>query len=412
MGVIKRIHRSGIMSKVYRVLPFVGNTLDRMYRIYKGDSHLMTNRLYWHLYLVFKYLRQGCRLLHKSRIRYMKLPIDGTDVIYINPARLEYSLMPSENERENTAVVEDGRWDLKRVKLEDTFAFQAIYEHFTKKVPLSGAKYEQIDKIFRDIKEKGYRTQKELGRAKPDDGIIVVIDRSGKFLLKSGIIRLVIARVLGLTSIPVIVSKRHYLWAIFRKEVFDYSQEQPKGAYQPLIHPDLQKMPSHRKEVRWEYIKNNLPINSGTVLDIGANWGYFCHKFEDLGFMCYAVENNLRWLYFMKRLKEIEDKKFEIIDDSVFNIKRKQYDIVLALSIFHHFLRSEALRDKLAELLGELDMKIMFFEPHNVGQVFKNIHINYEDEKFVDFVIKNSCLKQHKFLGVTERGRNMYLLTR
>ena len=410
MSIIKRIHHSGFAGKVYRGLPFIRKMVDKMYRVYKGDSHLMTNQLYWRLYLVFKFLRQDCKLLHKSSITRMKLPIDSQGVIYINPDRVTYALPASTGKNESSLGIEDGKWDLRRENLDKIPAYQDVYKHYMQNIPLSGNRYKHIDKLFHDITEKGYMTQKELGTLKPDDEITLAIDRNGKFLIRNGMARLAIAKVLGLNTIPVIVTKRHYQWAKFRKEVFDYSQEQPKGTYQMQIHPDFQGIRSQREEIRWKYIKNNLPIKSGAVLDIGANWGYFCHKFEDLGFECFAVENNPRWLYFMKKLKEIEDKKFKIVANSVFDIKRKQYDVVLALSIFHHFLHSKILHDKLVKLLGELDMKMLFFEPHNVGQAFKDIYINYEDEKFVDFVIKHSCLNQYKVLGKTERGRNMYLL--
>jgi len=411
VNMLKRIHHGNFTRRVYRALPFLENMVDKIYRIYRGDSHLMTNRLYWQVYLVFKYLRQDCKLLHKSHIKHMSLPIDGMEVIYVNPARIEFALLPSASEQENTTIIEDGKWDLEREKLEDMVAFQAIQEDFTKNLPLPGTKYQQIDKLFHDIKETGYKTQKELGSPEPNDEVTVAIDRSGKFLLINGMIRLVIARVLGLTSISVIVTRRHYQWAKFRKEVFDYSQEQPKGAYQMQVHPDLQKIHAHRKEDRWELIEENLPLHSGTVLDIGSNWGYFCHKFEDLGFDCYAVELNYRWLYFLKKLKEAGNKRFEIIPRSVFDIKRKRYDIVLALSVFHHFLRSEVLYNKLTRLLGELDMKVMFFEPHETGHGFPGAYIDYSETEFVDYILQNSCLSKYKLLGRTERGRNLYLLS-
>jgi hypothetical protein len=409
--MLKRIHYSSFMGEVYQGLPFLKDMAEKVYRIYKGSSDLMTNRLYWQLYLVFKYLSQDCKLLYKSRIMHMRLPIDEARVIYINPARIQFALLPSAGKQGKVTPVEDGNWDLERERLEDMATFQAIQEYFTKSLPLPGAKYQQIDQLFHTIKETGYKTQEQLSSPEPDDEVTVAIDHSGKFLLENGMVRLAIAKILGLSNIPVIVTRRHYQWAKFRKEVFDYSQEQAKGAYQMPIHPDLQKIRSHRKEDRWELMANNLPVKTGTVLDIGANWGYFCHKFEDLSFECYAVENNYRWLYFLKKLRGIENKKFEIIASSVFDIKRKQYDVVLALSIFHHFLRSKVLYGKLTKLLGELDMKVMYFEPHEIGRGFPGAYIDYNETEFVDYILRHSCLSKYQLLGRNERGRNLYLLS-
>jgi len=361
------------MRGIYQHIPLIKRTVDEIRGIYAGRGDLMTNRIYWYIYTLTHYSRPDYKLLQKRHIRRMTLPIDDTGVIYINPDRIEYAIVPSEHKRENIYPIENGRWDLRKERLESIGM--------------------------------------ELGNTDISDDIKVVIDRNGGFLLEGGGQRLAMTKESGTENIPIIVTRRHYHWAKLRKEVFLYSQEQPTGSYQLPVHPDLQKIHAHRKEDRWELIEKNLPLPSGTVLDIGANWGYFCHKFEDLGFDCYAVELNYRWLYFLKKLKEAENKRFEIIPRSVFDVKRKKYDIVLALSIFHHFLRSEVLYHKLTRLLGELDMKVMFFEPHAAGHGFTGAYIDYSETEFVDYISQNSCLSKYKLLGRTERGRNLYVLS-
>lgn len=372
-NILIRVHHSGFMRGIYQHIPLIKCTVDKIHGIYVGRSDLMTNRIFWYMYSITHYSRPDYKLLKKRHIRRMNLPIDNTRVIYINPDRIEFAIIPSEHKRQSISSIENGRWDLRKERLEN----------------INRAR-ENTD-ISEEIK--------------------VSIDRTGGFLLEGGRQRLAIAKESGTKSIPVIVTRRHYQWAKFRKEVFLYSQEQPKGAYQLPVHPDLQTIPAHRKEDRWELIEKNLPLHSGTVLDIGSNWGYFCHKFEDLGFDCYAVESNYRWLCFLKKLKEAENKRFEIIPRSVFDIKRKKYDIVLALSIFHHFLRSEVLYNKLTKLLGELDMKVMFFEPHETSHGFPGAYIDYSETEFVDYILQNSCLSKYELLGRTERGRNLYLLS-
>ena len=245
----------------------------------------------------------------------------------------------------------------------------------------------------------------------PAGEIQVAIDSTGNIILESGLSHLVATREKSLKLVSVTIKRRHRQWARFRREVYDYSMEQSKGLYQMPVHPDLQKIPSQRKEVRWEHIINNLPISNGTVLDIGANWGYFCHKFEDIGFECYAVENNYRWLYFMEKLRVAEGKKFHVISKSIFDVRKKDYDIVLALSVFHHFLRKESSYQKLIKLLNGLNMKYMYLEPLPTVHGYKEIPLDYTEEKFINFILANSCLKQYKYLGKTERGRNMYLLS-
>ena len=372
-NLLRRVYRNGFTRGIYHHVPLVKPTVNKILGIYAGLGNLMTNRIYWCMYTLTHYSRPDYKLLKKRHIRRMTLPIDDTGVIYINPDRIEYAIAPSEHKCENIYPIENGRWDLRKERLESIGM--------------------------------------ELGNTDTSDEIRVAIDRNGGFLLEGGRQRLAMAKKSGTENIPIIVTRRHYHWAKLRKEVFLYSQEQPSGSYQLPVHPDLQKIHAHRKGDRWELIENNLPLRSGTVLDIGSNWGYFCHKFEDLGFDCYAVELNYRWLYFLKKLKKAENRRFEIIPRSVFDIKRKKYDIVLALSIFHHFLRSEVLYNKLTRLLGELDMKVMFFEPHKTGYGYAGAYIDYSENEFVDYILQNSCLSKCKLLSRTERGRNLYLLS-
>jgi hypothetical protein len=62
-----------------------------------------------------------------------------------------------------------------------------------------------------------------------------------------------------------------------------YTLQQPNHAlYAPLLHPDLAWIPAHRGHERFELIQQALLSAGGTMLDIGCNLGYFCHRFENL----------------------------------------------------------------------------------------------------------------------------------
>ncbi len=151
------------------------------------------------------------------------------------------------------------------------------------------------------------------------------------------------------------------------------------------------------------------------MLDIGANLGYFCRKFEEEGFDCYAVEVNLYYLYFLKKLKKAENKKFKIIPRSIFNYKKHQqinFDVVLALFIFHHFLKRKNTYLNLIKLLNRLKVKELFFGAHNPKEFKKgSVYKNYTPDQFVNFLINNSCLNKAKCIGKTKTGRYLYKLT-
>lgn len=377
--MLKKIHNSRAVSRIYRALPFLKRSADRVYSIYLGSGSLMTRRGYWYLHSIMKYLGRDCKLLHKKRILRTRLPVDGDNIIDIEPGRIR-SMFPPGARQHPGAGIRDGNWD--RHTIEITRA--SVHD----------------------------KTNGEEEAVFPAEAPVeVAIGRSGNVILGGNLPHLLEAREAKTGPIKAVVTCRHYRWARFRQEVYDYSREQPKGTYQMQLHPDLRAIHSHRRDDRWEMITGNLPVQSGSVLDIGSNWGYFCHQFEDLGFTCHAAENNYRWLYFLRKLRDVEGKTFRIIPGSIFDIKRKEFDIVLALSIFHHFLREEGLYRKFTRLLGELEMKYMFFEPHQTGHGFPGAFTDYDEDGFAEFILENSCLNHRKLLGRTELGRNLYLLS-
>jgi 2-polyprenyl-3-methyl-5-hydroxy-6-metoxy-1,4-benzoquinol methylase len=359
----------------------------------------------------------------------------------LDPRSIRYVSLQYNPKKEVSKSIAKGNWDSKISNFRKTQIFSSINEVFEKNIPLAqtkyfkkmrnaieagndnrgcktlkhyNEKYKKLESVFEHIKKEYNPARIESPILESFPGkIVVAVGRNGEFILLRGHEYLALAIFLRLKSVPVQLEKRHYNWARFRKELYLHSQLYPKGIYQPLLHPDLEKIPHHRKgeEDRWALINKNLPFIKGTVLDIGSNLGYFCHKFEELGFECYALEKNYKYLYFLKKLRDFEHKKFKVLSKSVFDIKTKKYDIVLALSIFHHFLRTKKLYNKMTKFLDELDMKIMFFEPHETGHGFKHAYIDYSEIEFVNYILENSCLNNYKFLGRGERGRALYLLS-
>lgn len=392
------------------------------------------------------------RLRVRIRSRLWAEALDVNRLYWVDPDRIEYALifdrLGEYDKYQDRGKVIGGNWDRKRVKftelgigayrgLEDRFIrgmrweetefYRRVSDVISRGLALWGCRNKSeldercrhLDSLFEDIKTHGYRPQCELvsGQVSPyegEDEITVRIGRDGALLFEDGQHRLAIAKLLDIDRIPIKITARHSEWYRFRKEILYYARTQGGRIYHALTHPDLSDIPLLYGEERFELIKAQLQVKSGDLLDIGAHWGYFCHKFEEEGFSCYAVEIDTTIRYFLEKLKIAENRKFKIIYGSIFDYRDKtNFDVVLALNIFHHFIKTEETYYKLIDLLKRLRMKVMFFQPElpDSPQMI-GAYRNFNCDEFVDFIIENSCLNEAIRIGQTENGRPVYRLRR
>jgi hypothetical protein len=291
-----------------------------------------------------------------------------------------------------------------------------------------------LDKLYDDIKQNGIKTQKELKKGsllkentikEIENEMVIYIGSEGELIHRNDQHRLSIAKLLNLDKVPVQILYRHKNWLKFRKEILTYVRREMKGkALQPLLHPDLSHIPSLWSNKRFEMIKQNLTTKKGTLLDIGAHWGYFCHKFEEMGFQCTAMEGSMRNVYFMKKLKRAERLNFNIISKSIFDYKDCEnfeddlnFDIVLALNLFNQFVDIEKndLCFKFAEIFGKIKAKEMYLqipEREVIQQLQKTgeyKNSSFSSQELVDFVIRNTHFTHAEKIG-EERNHGIYEL--
>jgi len=164
-------------------------------------------------------------------------------LIYIDPNKVKY-LIPLGT----PFYIHSGDWDSKKRDLETN---PTVNEITVKELFVDGIPYQEtrqykeaiknnwwgksswfktrkeLDDYFRDlvsiyhnIKEKGYKTQKELKKQDKNgdyhimNELRVSIDRDGNYMLQnSGSHRLAITKLLKLKKVPVVVARIHYKWA-------------------------------------------------------------------------------------------------------------------------------------------------------------------------------------------------------
>jgi SAM-dependent methyltransferase len=288
------------------------------------------------------------------------------------------------------------------------------------------ARWDAIIALYHAIRRDGYRTQAALGSDNPLDEIRIQIGRRGELLFEEGLHRLAIAQLLELPSVPALVTRRHAAWAALRDAVLKIVLQ--RGfIHQPLDHPDLDSLPLlygrdlHQQafygDARWPLIRDSLPVAQGTVLDIGAYFGYFDHRLEALGFTCYAVEPDPDNLAVLRRHCDMRGRAFTIWPCSLFDIERRAgidlarhaFDVVLALNIFHHLVRTQADHDQLVAFLQRLRCRALYLEPDANAGV--DAYRRFSDAEFVAFVQRHTGLSQARLLGRAQEGRNVYLLS-
>jgi len=412
--------KNQIISIIWNIFNKIPNLKERLFRFYAWKIFEKVPKLKNLIYKIY------------DRFWFLELLIDNDQ---FNPLDLQTNNYELDLGRINFVVnnyqVNDmsklpNEWDLvpNITRIEDTNEFQLIKKHFTDNVDwkeINEYKYfrnilSNNQKILNCSNEQEFITylkslddsHQKLIRDESTSlhyGFKVGVGRIGEFMLLDDIFQISLFKIISIKKIPIEVVLRHPLWIKFSSEFLRF-QSVHGELYQPLIHPDL-RFESSYTDQRFLIIQESLAITNGALLDIGANLAYFCHKFEDLGFDCYAVEIRPSNVHYMKKLRGIEGKKFKIINKSIFDLKEKlDFDIVLALNIFHHFLREKELYQNLIEFLGRLKLKTMYFQPHDPSEnIMRNAYVNYDNEQFVRFIIKHSCLNKFELINKQSDGR-------
>jgi 2-polyprenyl-3-methyl-5-hydroxy-6-metoxy-1,4-benzoquinol methylase len=274
--------------------------------------------------------------------------------------------------------------------------------------------------LYAEIRDHGYRSQAELDSGSPEDEIRVGIRRDGRFLLFDGRHRLIIARLLGLETVPVNVVVRHRKWVKFKKEIRAYADQKLRGrVYQELDHPDLAEIPAKHGPERIALLRRALasyPAEGKTLLDIGTHWGYMAQQMEKLGFQCTGIELNPDSIRFAKRLRTATESSYEIWEGDLLDFPGGRFDVVLALSIFHHMIKTERRFEKLKEMLARLSPEVLIFEPHDKESAaqMEGAYRDFSPEEFASFVAEHAGLSKIEYVGTPEDRyrRPIFMLTR
>jgi 2-polyprenyl-3-methyl-5-hydroxy-6-metoxy-1,4-benzoquinol methylase len=138
--------------------------------------------------------------------------------------------------------------------------------------------------------------------------------------------------------------------------------------YHPIPHPAFMHLPVAHGPERFDMIVPHLKFRGGSALDIGANWGYIAHRLEGLGYKVTAVESGAKAFRFMSDIRDLCDDKFEAINKSIFDLEDVTFDVIVALNIFHHFLKTKDKFREFESLLSRMKCRQMIYQAHAPGE--------------------------------------------
>jgi len=280
-----------------------------------------------------------------------------------------------------------------------------------------------LERLLQIIQAEGYKLQSEISpplrgnyHLESEGEVGVSVGRHGDLLYCEGSHRLSISKLLGLPLMPVEIVVRHPEWVRFRKNLLKYAKKHGGAIEQPLLHPDLMHIPA-----RWDckaifsLIEENLSVKSGLLLDVNAKFGFFCHKFEDLGFDCLAMEDSKEHLYFLERLRRIGGKKFHILTGSLreeYDINNSRYNVVLALYFPDCPIKKKNGQVKQVELLTKLRTDELFLLYRQSGQPSTSAEGRaVKSSDLIQFLTNGSRFTKARCLGGFKNGLALYKLS-
>ncbi len=410
--------------------------LQAIRRLYKNTS--------WRVMMY----RRRFHFRRKYGARYSRDPHEPVDrICRVNPARILYiqSQQKCPLRVFDRDMILDGNWESGETDqvIERSLFFKAAHDRFIENRDWSETAYyqdylerrstgrvgkrkseESIRKrlsdweaLYHKIEKKGYLPQAQLkGRngvallSEQFDEISVHVGRHGDLYLCQGRHRAVYAMLLGVKEVPVNILVRHAEWYSFKQEITDYTAASDGRVLSPLTHVDLQYIPTHFGEKRFDMIVEATDLAGGTLLDIGANWGYFSHRFEDMGFECTALEENERDRYYLERLKRAERRRFVVTPgkDAVVGENGGDYDMVLLLDGSREYLADDAALERLRHMLDEITMKEMYVQlPPVNGKIAASLG-GLGNDQLAGAIADRTCLSEIRLIGNAEDGSPIY----
>jgi hypothetical protein len=95
-----------------------------------------------------------------------------------------------------------------------------------------------------------------------------------------------------------------------------------------------------------------------------------------------------------------------VVHDSVFNLVQPNFDIVFALNIFHHFMKTREALEQLDDFLRRLKCRMMIYQAHHPSDIIMTgAYRNMTPEEATSFIAERLSLSRVEEIGTYKRRR-------
>lgn len=188
--------------------------------------------------------------------------------------------------------------------------------------------------------------------------------------------------------------------------------------YQPINRNEVKnwrvvRKCSDRFQLIDNFLKQNFLYNQlESLVDISCSYGWFANEFKKKGFKVLGVDNDQKVLKIGKIVFGLEDEELFREDAYDFLLtNEKKYDVVLFLSIFHHYAIKKE-KGEISVILKKLDKmtnKILIFDTGQSHEKwFSEKLTDWNDDYIIKLVKRHTNFKEFIKLGVDTDNVGLY----
>lgn len=186
--------------------------------------------------------------------------------------------------------------------------------------------------------------------------------------------------------------------------------------HQPIDKLDVKYWPVIRRcNDRFDMMKkfistNKIKINS--VLDLACSYGWFIYQFKNMGFKVLGIDRDEKAIEIADIVYNITPKETKVTRiENFLNLSRDKYDIVLFLSILHHYGIGKESGDikKILKGLDKITKKVLFLDTGQNHEIWLKKRLSEWDDNYIINLIKsNTSFKSVIPLGKDKDNRGNY----